>query len=216
MRSTAVVALALLGLAVAQPAGAALLTVFVDGPATGAPNTLGQYDVASVAVAIDPAQTNWVAWNTRASLTDFGPVCPLCLGGQLDDSVVITVTNPSGASAAVLFDANDGWARPFGPQNVIFGAAATTPDAWDRDFSNIVTIFNEGGAHNALFTTAGIYQFGFSFRNDFAGGAGHGDIWLLVDQVDRPVGVAEPGALTLTACALIGVWRRLNRRTAAA
>jgi hypothetical protein len=79
----------------------------------------------------------------------------------------------------VDFDQNDGFNRPFGQQGVIFGNKDAAPDVFRNDFANAPYYLDEAGAHNALFTKAGMYDFQFSWQNDLCCGAGHHDTWLL-------------------------------------
>jgi len=191
-------------LALGSSARATMTSTFVDAPfvIAGSPGGNFQYDAANVSVFVNPAITSWIAWNNAASLALANPLCAggFCLGPGgfgTDDFIALRVVNPGGSALTVNLDQNNAFGNSFGPQNVIFGTAAAAPDALRRSpfFGsppNVTTIFNEAGTHNAVFTTPGIYQFQFSFRDAFPGGAGHSDIFLLKDEGQGLFGPVAP------------------------
>ncbi|MEQ1889307.1 MAG: PEP-CTERM sorting domain-containing protein [Alphaproteobacteria bacterium] len=157
---------------------------------------------------INPSLTSWIAWNNASTVAIANPSCGvgeayagLCLGGAMDDFMTITITNPGGATSAFNYDRNNIQNSPIGGtfpnfvdfhQNVIFGAADSAPDSRRVNFSNGQFIRDEAGAQNTIFTSAGNYTFDFSFRNEHAPNASHGDIYLLVDSAPPPPG-STPG-----------------------
>ncbi len=157
-----------------------------------------EFNSATVAVYVDPSRTRWIAWNDTptVSRTQGGqPGRTFLWGGGgfgIDDFLRLTVTNPQGASMTVDMDLNDanGAHRLTDPMNVIFGSAAAAPDSLRIDAfgqsAGTVRIFDEAGAFNAIFTTAGDYTFRFGFRN-LGGAAAHADVFLLVDTIDNAV-----------------------------
>ena len=171
---------------------AGLQATFVNDPISNPVGGGGaEYDFATVSVYIDPAVTQWIAWNDTPSVEQTSPNRPGeyffgPLGIGTDDFIRLTITNPLSQSQTVDMDQNDGAAHPFGPQNVIFGNAALTPDAYRGVPAASEFFIDEGGAFDSLFTTAGIYEFDFSYRDAFAGGASHGDTYLLVAPVPEP------------------------------
>lgn len=190
---TALIAIATALCMSGQRAEALVISTPVDLPfGTTSSSPGAQYDFASVSRYINPALTSWVAWNDASTVRVANPGCTggFCLGPGgfgTDDFIRLTITNPSSVSMTVDLDQNTALGNSFGPQNVIFGAAATAPDAIRTSPSfgsppSTTTIFNEAGAFNSLFTTAGVYRFDFSFRNAFTNAGGHGDIYLLSDQ----------------------------------
>jgi len=151
-----------------------------------------EYDKASISLFIDPARTNWIAWNnlpgvsltrkTRPGEVFLGPG-----GFGTDDYIAVTVTNPDGQSLTIELDHNDPYGRSKGPQNVIYGNAEAAPDVF-RQNPNFADppgkefFLDEEGSHNSIFTSAGNYEFHFSFRNKFTSSVGHPDIYLLVSS----------------------------------
>lgn len=205
---------------------AAITATFVDGgfSAVGTPGGDLQYDFATVTVFINPAVTNWVAWNDTATVSRTDGSFPgqffLWGGGGFgtDDFIRLTVTNPSAAVLTVDLDHNNAFGAHVltDPMQVIFGTAAAAPDALRIDAfgstAGTKRVFNEGGAFNSIFTTAGNYKFDFSFRDRFAGGQGHSNVFLLVDTVPTN-GVPEPSSLALFGgLGAIVVARRLRRK----
>ena len=150
-----------------------------------------QFDSASVSVFVDPAITQWIAWNDATQVVKTHPSRPgevfLGPGGiGVDDFIRLTVTRVSPASSLTLdIDQNTGVAVSFGTQNVIFGTAAAAPDVMRAPggFPGPVQFLDEAGSHNSIFTSAGFYNFQFSFRNQFASSAAHPEMWLLQNTV---------------------------------
>jgi hypothetical protein len=149
-----------------------------------------EYDAASISLVIDPATTEWIAWNntpgvslgreTRPGQAFLGPG-----GFGTDDYIDLTIVNPAGEVLTVKLDHNDPYGRWEGPQNVIFGSAAASPDVFRQypafaDPPSKEFFIDESGSHNAIFTSAGEYEFRFSFRNRFTTSASHPDIYILV------------------------------------
>ncbi|MCC7485570.1 MAG: PEP-CTERM sorting domain-containing protein [Burkholderiales bacterium] len=190
---SALIAGAMLACVPGERAEALILSVPVDTSFVTTTSSPGaQYDFASVTTYINPGLTSWIAWNNAPTLAFANPGCTggFCLGPGgfgTDDFIRITVTNPSSVSQTVDLDQNTAFGNSFGQQNVVFGAAATAPDAIRTSPSfgsppSTTTIFNEAGAFNGVFTTAGMYRFDFSFRNAFTNSGGHQNIYLLSDQ----------------------------------
>ena len=191
-----------------QPASATLASFLVDTPLDlGFSGTArGQYDTASITLSLDPSRTNWIAWNNTPTVSSANPSCGVgeayagfCLVGAMDDYIRITVTNPGGASLTHNFDRNNTSNGPLfdeanNNQNVIFGTADAAPDARRNNFSATNFFFDEAGAHNSIFTGSGDYTFSFAFIDEFAGGASHGNVYLLVDAVSPPPVGSTPEA----------------------
>jgi hypothetical protein len=177
---------------VVQAAPAIPIATLVDPAFSVAGSAAGQYDFATVSMFINPVRTRWIAWNNATNAVIANPGCAggLCLGPGgfgTDDFIRLTVRAPGGASLAANLDQNTAFGNSFGTQNVIFGSAANAPDAIRTSPSfgsppNTTTIFNEAGSHNALFSTAGVYGFDFSFQNNNPGPAGHPVTYLLVEN----------------------------------
>lgn len=181
------------------------------------------YGTASVDVFIDPSVTNWIAWNqywdgVYGGLQSYGGedvFYPGWIG--TDDSFNLTVTDPSSASMTVKMDYNGGSSASSGPQNVIFGTAAGTPDAlrYPINWSTMVNypqLFDEAGAFNSMFTSAGVYTFDFAFINEACCSNGYGDVYLLVDTVKNLDDVPEPSTLLLVGSGIfgLGLFRRMR------
>ncbi len=153
----------------------------------------GEYHAASISVVIDPANTRWIAWNDNADVaTAYAPCYKgYCLGAGgfgTDDFIVLTVTNPGGQSFSATIDNNDGFSFAIGPQQIIFGTAADSPDVL-RDLNwgcpnTCKQVLNEAGVFGSnVFDTAGTYTFNFSFRDGPCCGHGHGPVYLLVEPL---------------------------------
>lgn len=159
-----------------------------------------QYDFASISIFVDPALTNWITWNNIPDVDlELSPLPPgvttttgpFLWGGSFgtDDFIRLTLTNPDNNSLTVDIDQNDAMGVSFGTQNVIFGTAEAAPDVFRQNpftppFEEF--IIDEAGSHNSIFTTAGVYDFDFSYRNSFGTTAGNGPTYLLVEQVPKP------------------------------
>ncbi len=203
-------------LASAAPVATATITATLVAPAThfGSPGQ-GEYDVQTVSLFINPAQTEWIAWNRYPDLQMTVPSRPgeFLLGydtPEVDDHFVLTVTAPDQSQLAVALDRNGVVGDPIGPQAVIYGDAATTPDVVRGNNGGSISIFDESGTHNSIFNAAGIYDFEFSFR-DIGGDARYPDVYLLVADA-----VPEPSAYAMAGLALVGLgvasWRRKRKR----
>jgi hypothetical protein len=175
------------------------------------------FDSAAATLFVDPAVTRWIAWNDVRDVSAAHPSRPgeLFLGPGgigVDDFIRLTVSRVgSGESLTLDIDQNTGEAVSFGVQNVIFGSAAEAPDVF-RDpggFPGFAQFLDEAGSHNAIFTTAGLYEFQFSFRNTFASSADHPDVWLLQASVPEPTRLA----LGLAVGLIIVTHRGSTRRT---
>jgi hypothetical protein len=215
---------------IATDASAAVLTpYFVKAGYTdlSAPFPPASYDTASISVYIDPATTNWIAWNNASSLVIpyAGCTSGFCLGPGAygtDDQIELKVTNPGGSSLTATIDVNDGIGVSSGIQNVIYGTAATAPDAlrYASIFAtSTLVVFNDSGSHNAIFTTAGTYTFDFAWQNIATSGGSHQETWLLVET--QSLGATPlPSALPLFASGLgaLGLlgWRRKRKNAARA
>jgi hypothetical protein len=149
-----------------------------------------EYNSASITLFVDPEKTAWIAWNNLPEVSlgrEARPVEAFLGPGGFgtDDYIAVTVINPEGETLTVELDHNDAQGRSEGPQNVIFGSAEVAPDVF-RQNPNFADppgkefFINEEGSHNAIFTSAGEYEFQFSFRNRFTASASHPDIYLLV------------------------------------
>ncbi len=150
------------------------------------PANKGEYETATVTVDIDPANTTWIAWNNipepQMALTGhegkvFFGQGRVVFGGH----IIVTVTNPDNETLSAMLDYNNDDGISSGVQNVIYGEAATTPDAYRYNLEEGPKggrIFDESGPLNSIFTVAGTYSFKFSFQND--GGEGsHPNTYLL-------------------------------------
>jgi hypothetical protein len=162
-----------------------------------------QYATASTTLFVDPAATDWLAWNRFPDLRATSNASPgqLFLGTyrpEVDDYFNLKITNPLGQSMIVAMDQNGVFGAPSGQQSVIFGAAAAAPDVVRGDNLGSPSFFNETGAFNSIFTVAGNYKFDFSFQ-DIGGDAGYPDVYLLVHAVPEPS--ARCLAALVTACA---------------
>jgi hypothetical protein len=72
---------------------------------------------------------------------------------------------------------------------MIFGAAAAAPDVARGNNLGTLSIFNEAGGFNSIFTVAGNYTFDFTFQN-IGGDANYPDIYLLAHAVPEPTTIA--------------------------
>jgi hypothetical protein len=114
-------------------------------------------------------------------------------------------------------DYNNASAVSSGPQAVIFGTAAAAPDVarWGAPWSpssypytqSNPIVFDEGGAFNSLFTTAGTYTFSFLGGNTGASTVSHPNMYLLVDATVVPV----PGAVLLGMLGLCAAGLKLRK-----
>ncbi|MEX0937713.1 MAG: PEP-CTERM sorting domain-containing protein [Pirellulales bacterium] len=183
-------------------------------PATdfGSPG-LGVFDVQEVDLFIDPAATNWIAWNRFDAVIATTPLRPgeFLLGNnatEIDDFFSLTITNPDGATSTASYDRNGSFGAPIGQQAVIFGLADITPDVLRGDNFRTPQVFDEGGQQNEIFTRAGVYNFELSFT-DIGTLASYPDVYFLVS-------VPEPSTVSLAAVgACIAGAMLLSRRRSA-
>jgi hypothetical protein len=150
----------------------------------------GQYATATTTFFVDPAKTDWLAWNRFPDLRAVSDTSPgtLFLGTytpEVDDYFNLTVTNPLGQSMTVAMDQNGVLGAPIGLQSMIFGTAVAAPDVARGDNFHTPSFFDEAGGFNSIFTTAGNYRFDFSFQN-IGGPAGYPDVYLLAHTVPEP------------------------------
>ncbi len=146
----------------------------------------GKYDTQQITLNIDPTTIDWLAWNRFPDLRamELSRGEELLLGTheiEVDDSFVLTVRNPLGQFLAVELDQNGVMGAPLGPQAVIYGSAAQTPDVLRGDNFQDPNLFNEAGTHNSLFTVAGDYEFTFEFSS-IGSLASYPNVWLLMQQ----------------------------------
>jgi hypothetical protein len=183
-------------------------------PATdfGSPGS-GEFDVQEIDLFINPAATNWIAWNRFDAVMATTPSRPgeFLLGNnaiEVDDFFSLTITNPDGLTSTAPYDQNGSFGAPIGQQAVIFGLAEETPDVLRGDNFLTPHVFDEGGQQNAIFTRAGVYNFEFSFR-DIGGLASYPDVYLLVS-------VPEPSTVSLAAvgACIAGAMLLSKRRSA--
>lgn len=176
----------------------------------------------TVSMYINPARTNWVAWHDQTTPTIHegkeyvGDVAWI----GVDDFFTLTITNPSGATLGGRMDYNDAWAVSSGPQAVIYGTAADSPDvtrwgaSWSPSYyprSPYIKIFDEPGAFNSIFTTAGTYSFEFVSGNTGSTYVSYPDMYLLAD-IEPVATVPAPSAMVLGLIGLGAINSRLRRR----
>lgn len=210
-------------------ASAALTSFLVDEAFMVETTELGaEYDSAIISVHIDPANTNWIAWNDTPTVSHTDETLPgetFLWGGSAigtNDFIRLTITAPDLTSEMVAMDLNNLLGQnvdPTLPMNVIYGDSTIAPDALRIDVfgdtAGMRFTFDEDGAFNSIFTSAGLYEFHFSFVN-LIGAAGHTDIYLLVDTMDiQPPAIPEPSTLALLVSGLggVGFWRRRRQST---
>jgi hypothetical protein len=163
----------------------------------------GQFATASTTFFVDPANTDWLAWNRfpdRRSVSDASPG-QLFVGTrtpEVDDYFNLKITNPLGQSLTLAMDKNDVVGNPTGLQAMIYGTAAAAPDVVRGNNDATPTYLNEAGGFNSIFTVAGNYQFDFSFQN-IGGLAGYPDVYLLVHTIP------EPTSIGLIALSVLGI-----------
>jgi hypothetical protein len=174
----------------------------------------GQYATATAMFFVDPAKTDWIAWNRFPDLRAVSDASPgqLLLGTytpEIDDYFNLTVTNPLGQTLTLAMDQNGVLGAPTGLQSMIYGAAAAAPDVARGDNLGSPSVFNEAGGFNSIFTAAGNYRFDFSFQN-IGGLAGYPDVYLLAHSVPEPSSVVV--AVGAIVGFIVGLARRRRRR----
>ena len=207
-----ITAIAIITIVSSQSGRADITATHITNTSSGILNT-------SMSTYIDPSITNWVAWHDRTTPTVVGGVDYVGSYSWIavDDFFTLTVTNPGGTSTSILMDYNDAWGVSSGPQAVIFGTAAAAPNVarWGASWTPQPAggtaanpkIFNEGGAFNSLFTTAGTYTFSFLGGNTGASTVSHPNMYLLVDATVVPV----PGAVLLGMLGLCAAGLKLRK-----
>jgi hypothetical protein len=159
----------------------------------------GQFASASTTFFVDPAVTDWLAWNRfpdRRAVSDLSPG-ELYLGAyhpEVDDYFNLKITNPLGQSLTLPMDQNGVLGAPTGLQSMIFGMATAAPSVVRGDNSGSPTFLDESGGFNSIFSAAGNYTFEFSFQN-IGGFAGYPNVYLLVHSVPEPNTAAVIGML---------------------
>ena len=174
---------------------------------------------------INPATTNWIAWNDQATTHVIGGDEYVGMNSWIgtDDFFILTVTNPVGDTKSVIMDYNYFIAKSVGTQAVIYGQADTAPNVhrwytgygynltspWTGDPNDPIpglswdgggeytrhSYFDEDGAFNDIFTESGVYDFSMVYGNSGNQYTYHPDMYILVDG-ETPV-VPEPASLTL-------------------
>ena len=175
---------------------------------------VGQYATATTTFFINPATTDWLAWNRFPDLRAVSDSSPgsLFLGAftpEVDDSFNLTVTNPLGQTLTVAMDRNGPVGEPIGLQSMIFGLASAAPDVVRGDNVGSPNFFNESGGFNSIFSVAGNYRFDFAFQN-IGGPAHYPDVYLLAYTVPEP----HTASLAITAAICVVFLRQRNWRTA--
>jgi hypothetical protein len=151
---------------------------------------VGQFATASTTFFIDPATTDWLAWNRfpdRRAVSDLAPA-ELYLGAyqpEVDDYFNLKITNPIGQSLTLAMDQNGTLGQPSGLQSMIFGLASAAPNVVRGDNSGTPSFFDEAGGFNSIFSVAGNYTFDFSFQN-IGGLAGYPNVYLLAHSIPEP------------------------------
>ena len=156
-------------------------------------NQFSEIDQTSLTLFVNLETTEWIAWNEFSELTAADPLQPdvLMLGRPsigINDFIRLTVTNPAGTSLTLDIDQNDNVANSFGQQAVIYGEAEVAPDVYRfNELNGRIFIFDEAGSHNDIFTSSGMYDFNFSFRNTIGtGGVNDLGAYLLHSVVPEP------------------------------
>jgi hypothetical protein len=172
---------------------------------------VGQFATASITFFVVPGLNDWIAWNRFPDLRVVNDTGTRYLGTyttEVDDFFNLTITNPLGQQLTVSMDQNGSLGEPTGPQSVIYGSASAAPDVVRADNFFAPSTFNEAGAFNSIFTTAGFYKFDFSFRN-IGGPAHYPNIYLLTHLVPEPTTL---GLMWVAGSAIVVATRRIRLR----
>ena len=141
-----------------------------------------------------------------------GSDAPFDLG--VNDFIRMTIRNPVGDALTVDIDENDTQAQPFGTQAVLYGSSAMSPNVFRQSpITGQEFILDEAGSHTAIFTTAGTYDFEFSFRNEFLGtiNAQNPDVWILIQESSDVV--PEPATILVwSVLVTVGIFLRRRKR----
>ena len=155
--------LPVLSLQSTSTASAALTSFLVDEAFAVETTELGaEYDSAIISVLIDPATTNWIAWNDTPTVSHTDETLPgqsFLWGGSAigtNDFIRLTITAPDLTSAMVAMDLNNLLGQnvdPTLPMNVIYGDSTIAPDALRIDVfgdtAGMRFTFDKDGAFNS-------------------------------------------------------------------
>jgi len=193
---------------------------------------------------VDPAATNWIAWNDRPSTYPIGGKEYVGMGDSwigIDDYFILTVQNPVGDTKSVIMDYNYFLANSVGTQAILFGQADAAPDVhrfyygsgynlrapWTGDPSNPIPGLQWDGVvgeswHHTYFDEDGAFNdlFTVSGRYDFSMTYGNsGNVMAnhpdMYILADGAVTVPEPSTLILLGMGAVGVFFGAWRRRGA-